>query len=424
MMAAFQVMAGGLHVGVVGGSGLLQARGMLSCWLANSRREAGNLCLLLFPSGLPRIQPTAPEPWYPRPFVAAAPNSRLFTAQSLQFPYLTPASSIPMADSAGTSAQLSPPLDDENAEARQFAQTASEEAIYERSMGHYLPFFSYPPDRPLVWVKWGGPERLAEADMQRFAWDWVRQERQAKRCSAGIHIPEVYKTFAWNGRSFIIMQLLNASLLSKSVFAYPEGSLYDVEQCFDLIAEGIQVLRRVPVPNDATPGPYTEQRRLIRHPLFKQQQAAVVYQTVADLEQHINKACSAPDFFSPAMLMCPGQVIAGRFPPEMQAPEVKLEEDLVFTYSDFNDENFLFTTDADGLRLYIIDFEHASFLPLSFLAYVVLRHRRWWTATDVAKRIGHTLPSTNVEAMALAASIFNTSPWDEGLDGEQPSLDS
>lgn len=78
---------------------------------------------------------------------------------------------------------------------------------------------------------------------------------------------------------------------------------------------------------------------------------------------------------------------------------VNLEKNLVFCYTDFNDENFMFTTDADGrLRLYIIDFEHASFLPESFLAFVAF-NPRWMTCGPIADRIGHTLPRNNLEVM-------------------------
>ncbi|KFX98267.1 hypothetical protein O988_04442 [Pseudogymnoascus sp. VKM F-3808] len=45
-------------------------------------------------------------------------------------------------------------------------------------------------------------------------------------------------------------------------------------------------------------------------------------------------------------------------------PQAILEKELVFCYTDFNDQNFMFTTDADHCpqRLYIVDFEHTSFL--------------------------------------------------------------
>lgn len=97
------------------------------------------------------------------------------------------------------------------------------------------------------------------------------------------------------------MQLLDgATLLSQSVFAKPMGSLYPVEDCYDLIAEGIQILHRMPVPSDATPGPYTADcaLRRIRHPVCKDQTAPIVYRSVTELEQHFIKVgISLPHLF-------------------------------------------------------------------------------------------------------------------------------
>jgi hypothetical protein len=77
----------------------------------------------------------------------------------------------------------------------------------------------------------------------------------------------------------------------------------------------------------------------------------------------------------------------------------------------------MFNTDHNGrLRLYIIDFEHASFLPPSFLSYVVLRYKKWWSVPPIAERIGDTLPKTNLEAMAQAFSMFQTLWRGVGLD--------
>jgi hypothetical protein len=77
----------------------------------------------------------------------------------------------------------------------------------------------------------------------------------------------------------------------------------------------------------------------------------------------------------------------------------------------------MFNTDHNGhLRLYIIDFEHASFLPISFLSYVMLRHKKWWSRQPIAERIGATLPKANVEAMAQAFSVFQTVWRNVGLD--------
>jgi hypothetical protein len=67
----------------------------------------------------------------------------------------------------------------------------------------------------------------------------------------------------------------------------------------------------------------------------------------------------------------------------------------------------MFNTDSDGrLRLYLIDFEHASFLPPTFLAWAILRFNRWWTTDDIAERIGSTLPQANLDALGHASYMF------------------
>ncbi|KAK4242988.1 hypothetical protein C7999DRAFT_36687, partial [Corynascus novoguineensis] len=111
----------------------------------------------------------------------------------------------------------------------------------------------------------------------------------------------------------------------------------------------------MPVLSGATPGLYTRTRanRLIQHMLFKDQEAPVVYGTIQDLEDHLNKVVTLAYKHQPGL-----------------PPRVTLEKELVFCYTDFNGGNFMFATRPDGRpRLYIIDFEHASFLPLSFLSY-------------------------------------------------------
>lgn len=102
--------------------------------------------------------------------------------------------SIPVAAGLQVSAHAStPPAEDTDAEARRFAQTVSEDEIWQRSEQH-RPYghFTYPTERPLVWVKFGEPWRQAEADMQRLAWQWLGTRREAKLCSPDIHVPEVF----------------------------------------------------------------------------------------------------------------------------------------------------------------------------------------------------------------------------------------
>jgi hypothetical protein len=77
----------------------------------------------------------------------------------------------------------------------------------------------------------------------------------------------------------------------------------------------------------------------------------------------------------------------------------------------------MFTTDAAGrLHLYIIDFEHASFLPVSFLSTALIYDGpRWLTGEPLLERIGHTLPRHNQDAKKAAGYIFYVSAPSVGL---------
>lgn len=56
--------------------------------------------------------------------------------------------------------------------------------------------------------------------------------------------------------------------------------------------------------------------------------------------------------------------------PRKNAPTVRLERDLHFVFSDLYEGNFMFTASGD---IYIIDFEQANFLPLSFMTYALIQ---------------------------------------------------
>lgn len=176
----------------------------------------------------------------------------------------------------------------DNASARLFAQALSEEELYHKSQGCYVPMFSYPPERPIVFIKFGDIQLQAEGDMQKLAFDWVTKEQQKTQCN--ICIPEVYKIFTIHRVTFIIMQLIKANLLrDEAVRLGPERWEHCQSKYFDLIAEGIQLLRRMPVPDGIAPGPHTSRRRWIKHMIFKDQTACVEYDSIQQLEDHLNR---------------------------------------------------------------------------------------------------------------------------------------
>lgn len=193
-----------------------------------------------------------------------------------------------MPPSNGEAPSPSGAATDANAAARQFAQSISEDELYQRALALYAPFIRYPPDRPVVFVKFG-PGKQAEGDMQRLAFDWLHQERQEDP-SCNIHVPEVFKIFSKNGLTFIIMELVVASPLAEFAERFDPGTWDDNQaRYYGMIAEAVHLLSRMPVPPDATPGPYTRAERYIKHLLFKDQVASVVYPTIQDLEDHLNR---------------------------------------------------------------------------------------------------------------------------------------
>ncbi|KAK1772097.1 hypothetical protein QBC33DRAFT_564600 [Phialemonium atrogriseum] len=183
----------------------------------------------------------------------------------------------------------------------------------------------------MVFVKFGHSHEQAEGDMQRLAFDWLNLERRRTQCN--IYVPEVYKIFTRDGVTFIVMEFIEGSRVWDFAKWFEAQYWEDHKsKYYDLIVEGIQLLRRM--PDDEAP---------------------IEYRTVGELQDHLNKVAKFAYHNNP------------------HPPTVNLEKELVFCYTDFDDENFMFTTSAHGrLRLYIVDFELASFLPIDFFAYTVL----------------------------------------------------
>lgn len=69
------------------------------------------------------------------------------------------------------------------------------------------------------------------------------------------------------------------------------------------------------------------------------------------------------------------------------------KERMCFCFSDIQDHNFIFTNSDQGF-LYVVDFEHAAFLPISFMAFV-LDQSPSWLADAIRERIG--LPKSEMD---------------------------
>jgi len=148
--------------------------------------------------------------------------------------------------------------------------------------------FAYPSENPVVFVKHGGPEKQAEADTQRLAFDWLDRTRETN--DHNIYIPEIYYTFTRGRETFIVTEYIHATTLYSLMYG-TEAAHWDQHRSnyFGIVAEAIQLLHQMPVPRDAAQDPYTKSRRRIKHCLFKDQQAPVDCPTVKELEDHLKE---------------------------------------------------------------------------------------------------------------------------------------
>jgi hypothetical protein len=148
----------------------------------------------------------------------------------------------------------------------------------------------YPPQAPIFWIKYGlqSEGRDAEARTQDFAFRALEQIPQSDR--EGIRIPEIYRIFtdehpSGNSMVYIVMEYVPGKTLLQILRDTPGSK--SVEYLYDRIAKAIKLFLSFKVPDDATPGPY--KGGIIRHPLFKDYEAAIEYSSVAQLQHHINK---------------------------------------------------------------------------------------------------------------------------------------
>ncbi|PSS28280.1 hypothetical protein M430DRAFT_24627 [Amorphotheca resinae ATCC 22711] len=92
------------------------------------------------------------------------------------------------------------------------------------------------------------------------------------------------------------------------------------------------------------------------------------------------------------------------------------KESLCFCYSDLYEGNVMFT---DTGTLYIIDFEHAAFLPTSFMTLSLSLDR----PINEALRNKLSLPQENLNAMQAARYYFQISGHGVGLPLDDPWRD-
>ncbi|OAA68020.1 Protein kinase-like domain protein [Niveomyces insectorum RCEF 264] len=248
--------------------------------------------------------------------------------------------------------------------------------------GYSITGFSYPLDHPLFYAKFRHPANLhQEARTQQFVRDSL--DRMPPEETTGVSVPRVLRVIECDddGYGFIIMEYIQGTTLQWIFEDNPHMSDDEAQPYFAKISKALRLFLAMPPPAGAKPGPYGG--GIIVHPLFQDFVAAVEYTSVDMLEQHLNRV--ATFFFK-------------------TASTVTLERDLNLVFSDLHTGNFIFTPSGD---LYVIDFDMAAFLPLSFMTFA-LRFPTMMSG-EVAAAIRKDfldLPQQNVDAMLHVAGTF------------------
>ncbi|SRR5258708_27481307 len=122
-------------------------------------------------------------------------------------------------------------------------------------------------DATYVWVKYGHAITMGEAKTQSF----VAQFLNNNKADSAVCAPQVYLAFTWCGFGYIVMEYIEGQICSNSDVA--------------LVAAAVQSLITIP-SRTSTPGPAGG--GVIEHPFFIERMSSIWYESVEELEDHIN----------------------------------------------------------------------------------------------------------------------------------------
>jgi len=133
-----------------------------------------------------------------------------------------------------------------------------------------------------IWVKYGGRITMAEAETQRFVAQYLEDNDIPT-----VRAPRVYLAFTWSDFGFIVSEYINGQMCGKS----------DIP----LVAAAVQSLITIP-SSSSIPGPIGG--GLIEHPFLVERTSSTRYESVKELQDHINGVSV------PLVLPCPFRSLA------------------------------------------------------------------------------------------------------------------
>ncbi|XWW99234.1 hypothetical protein V2A60_007243 [Cordyceps javanica] len=245
--------------------------------------------------------------------------------------------------------------------------------------------FPYPVNAPVFYVKFGDTWWMRmEAETHIYAYEQLQAMLTSGAAVGGLPgIPKVYRLIEHKNTLFMVSEYIQGHTfleLQKTL------SVAQQQPLIDKIAQGIRTLSSITPPQGSPPGPT----------------AAAVFDSVDSLEAHINKLTALTP------------MAKARNP-----WKITLERELCLVYSDLYPANFIFGPDQE---LYIIDFEHAAFLPRSFQTLALCASAfpaSRVLAFDVSERLKAELPMENLQAMRVAQGHFLICVFGFGLNPDE-----
>lgn len=222
-----------------------------------------------------------------------------------------------------------------------------------------------------IWVKYGGEINMGEARTQHF----VSQYLHNTKCTT-VRAPRVYIAFTWKRFGFIV---------SEFIYGQQCESSDDL-----LIGDAVKTLINIQSPDSRKPG--SVGGGLIGHPFFCHRLADIEYESVEDLEDHVNGILTVTD----------------------RKPRVNFRDEVAshglrLCPSDLKYVNFL--KDTEG-KIVAVDFGGYSFLPPSFFVFAL-------TQGSLAYRISVILnyPISSPNAAAVASASYALVPFSSNKIG-------
>lgn len=204
---------------------------------------------------------------------------------------------------------------------------------------HYPMGLPYPKEKPVYWIKYGS-----------YQWNSVPAQVMAYNGLREIHSPVrapglFYACLLSNYKTYMVMEYIPGKTAAQLLEGLEDP--VEKENIYRKMAFGVHELVRIPVPADSPPAGIDGD--IIWHTLFYEAGAPRQYQTVDQLEQHLNLWLK----------------IAKR----RRTVEGLTKEPMVFCQSDMFHGNFMI--DDDG-NVVMIDFALSSIVPSSFAKYAAL----------------------------------------------------